>query len=176
MSIFNLKTILPPPVSPNEAGQKGKWPLIDNNYHFPNDFIEFINCYGTGRIASFINIFNPFSENDDLNFFNQKDLIIEDFNYLIEDDKDYYRFSLYPNKDGLLPIGVTDNGDYIFWVISPTDNSDSWKIAIIASRSPEVEYRQEDLTSFLEGVLSKKIKCRSFPDNFPPNNIVFESM
>ncbi|RAW96249.1 SMI1/KNR4 family protein [Photorhabdus sp. S8-52] len=161
MSIFNLKTILPPPVSPNEAGQKEKWPLIDNNYHFPNDFIEFINCYGTGRIANFINIFNPFSENDNLNFFNQKDLIIEDFNYLIEDDKDYYQFSLYPNKDGLLPIGVTDNGD-------------SWKIAIIASRSPEVEYRQENLTSFLEGVLSKKIKCMSFPDNFPPNNIAFK--
>ncbi|MCW7761187.1 SMI1/KNR4 family protein [Photorhabdus luminescens] len=176
MSIFNLKTILPPPVSPNEAGQKEKWPLIDNNHHFPSDFIDFINCYGTGRIANFINIFNPFSENDDLNFFNQKDLIIEDFNYLIEDDKDYYRFSLYPNKERLLPIGVTDNGDYIFWFISPTDNSDSWKIAIIASRSPEVEYRQEDLTSFLEGVLSKKIKCMSFPDNFPPNNIVFESI
>ncbi|MBD2794978.1 SMI1/KNR4 family protein [Xenorhabdus sp. 18] len=175
MSIESLNNILPLPIHPNENGQNRKWPLIDERHAFPKDYIDFITQYGTGRIADFITIFNPFSEDDDLNFFRQKEWIIEDFNSLVESDPDYYPFILYPKKDGLLPIGVTDNGDYIFWVTS-SDDCELWKVAIIAARAPEVEYRQENFTDFLEGVLSRKIKCMSFPDGFPPNSIEFNSI
>ena len=40
-------------------------------FTIPSDYIEFINEYGTGRIADFIVIFNPFSKNEDVNFFEQ---------------------------------------------------------------------------------------------------------
>ncbi|MDC9605799.1 MULTISPECIES: SMI1/KNR4 family protein [Xenorhabdus] len=175
MSIKSLNNILPLPIHPNENGHDEKWPLIDDIHSFPKDYIDFITQYGTGRIADFITIFNPFSEDEDLNFFSQKEWVIEDFNSLVESDPDYYPFILYPDINGLLPIGVTDNGDYIFWVAS-SDNSDLWNVALIAARAPEVEYRQENFTDFLEGILSRKIKCISLPDDFPPNNIKFSSI
>ncbi|CDH25492.1 SMI1/KNR4 family protein [Xenorhabdus bovienii] len=175
MSIKSLNNILPLPAHPNGNGQGKKWPLIDDFHPFPKDYIEFITQYGAGRIADFITIFNPFSEDDDLNFFRQKEWIIEDFNSLVESDPDYYPFILYPNNNGLLPIGVTDNGDYIFWVAS-SDDCELWNVAIIAARVPEVEYRQENFTDFLEGVLSRKIKCMSFTNGLPPNNIEFSSI
>ncbi|BBE78303.1 glycohydrolase toxin TNT-related protein [Phytobacter diazotrophicus] len=37
-----------------------KWPLIEDNLSFPSDYVDFINTYGSGRIAEFIVIFNPF--------------------------------------------------------------------------------------------------------------------
>ncbi|MDC9616144.1 SMI1/KNR4 family protein [Xenorhabdus khoisanae] len=175
MSIERLKNILPLPVHPNENGEGEKWLLIDEQHVFPKDYIDFITQYGTGRIADFITIFNPFSADDDLNFFKQKEWIIEDFQSLVESDPDYYPFILYPDTNGLLPVGVTDNGDYIFWIVS-SDDSDSWNIAVIAARAPEVEYRQESFTDFLAGVLSRKIQCMSFPDSFPSKSIEFSSI
>ncbi|MCC8381118.1 MULTISPECIES: SMI1/KNR4 family protein [unclassified Xenorhabdus] len=172
MNMRSLNNILPLPIHPNENGQDKKWPLIDDLHSFPKDYKDFITLYGTGRVADFITIFNPFSEDDDLNFFMQKEWIIEDFTSLVESDPDYYPFIFHPNNNGLLPIGITENGDYIFWVAS-SDNCELWSVAIIAARAPEVEYRQENFTDFLEGILSKNLKCMSFPDSFPPNNIEF---
>jgi len=90
------------------------WPSIDERFSFPKDYIEFINVYGTGRIADFMVIFNPFSKNQDINFFEQKKIIIDDLGYLNNEDPEYFKYNLYPDINGLLPIGVTDNGDYIF--------------------------------------------------------------
>lgn len=176
MSIHKLVTILAAPVPPSESGKGMKWPLFEDNLSFPSDYIDFINEYGSGRIADFIVIFNPFSKNEDVNFFDQYKFILEDLNYLIESDKNYYKYQLYPKDNGLIPLGVTDNGDYIFWVVKSKDNSDLWGTAIIPARSPEVEYFEGGLTNFLESLLDNKVKCKSFPDNFPPDVIKFESI
>nr|CBX81887.1 hypothetical protein EAIL5_3067 [Erwinia amylovora ATCC BAA-2158] len=176
MSMESLRNILIPPKSPNETGDGGNWPLVDENVMFPIDYVDFISTYGTGRIADFIALLNPFTENYDLNFFEQKKLIIEDFNYLIKEDPSYYKCNLYPKVDGLLPVGITDNGDYIFWVVTDLKDSNLWKTAIIASRSPDVEYFDESITSLLSGILLEKIKPDSLPDNFPPNNIIFDKI
>ena len=89
MPINNLISILTPPVSPSESGKVMKWPLIEDNLSFPSDYVDFINTYGSGRIAEFIVIFNPFSQNEDVNFFEQYKFILEDLNYLNESDSDY---------------------------------------------------------------------------------------
>ncbi|MDE1186003.1 MAG: SMI1/KNR4 family protein [Pantoea sp.] len=176
MTISHLKNILIPPHSQNENGAGETWPLIDGQITFPTDYIEFIESYGTGRIADFIAILNPFTKNEDINFFEQKKLILEDFNYLINEDSSYYKYNLYPNKGGLLPVGITDNGDYLFWVVFDAEKSDEWGTAIIASRSPDVEYFNEKITSLLLGVLDKKIKPASFPDAFPYKKITFDKI
>lgn len=174
MSLKKLNKILPPPIYAYDTGIGVNWPLIDNNFSFPKDYIEFITQYGVGKIDNFLTVFNPFSDNENLNFFKQKKWVIDDFIELTESDPDYYPFILYPKVNGLLPIGITDNGDYLFWIVS-SDNSDSWNIAVIAARASEVEYQPENLTSFIAGVLSKRIQSMSFPKNFPSTNIVFSN-
>lgn len=176
MPINNLISILTPPVSPSESGKVMKWPLIEDNLSFPSDYVDFINTYGSGRIAEFIVIFNPFSQNEDVNFFEQYKFILEDLNYLNESDSDYYKYQLYPKDNGLIPVGVTDNGDYIFWVVNSKRNSDLWGAAIIPSRSPEVEYSDNGLTTFLESLLANRVKYKSFPDSFPPDVVKFETI
>jgi hypothetical protein len=39
--------------------------------HLPQDYKDFIDFYGGGKIAGFISIFSPFSENINLNVINQ---------------------------------------------------------------------------------------------------------
>ncbi|HDF2341710.1 TPA: SMI1/KNR4 family protein [Morganella morganii] len=174
MSLKNLNNILPLSNHPYETGLNINWPLIDDNYSFPKDYIEFITQYGMGRIDNFLTLFNPFVDNDDWNFFKQKEWIISDLSELNESDPDHYSFILYPDNNGLLPIGITDNGDYIFWVIT-SDNSDLWNIAVVAARDSDVEYHQGNIISFIEGILSKKIRSMCFPRDFPSPNIVFDN-
>ncbi|CNF29107.1 Uncharacterised protein [Yersinia nurmii] len=176
MMINNLVKILVPPASPLESGSGMKWPLIEEQLSFPSDYIDFINVYGSGRIADFIVIFNPFSKNADVNFFEQYKLILEDLNYLIDSDSDYYKYQLYPKDNGLIPLGVTDNGDYIFWTMKSKSDSELWGTAIIPARSSEVEYFENNLITLLEGLLKNRFKSKSFPDNFPPDVIKFESI
>jgi hypothetical protein len=71
---------------------------------------------------------------------------------------------------------VTDNGDYIFWVVSDLKNCNQWGAVIIASRSPDVEYFDENITSLLAGLLSKKITSGSLSTSFPLKNITFEKV
>jgi len=163
MSIKSLLAILPPPASPNDAGVGKQWPLVDG-VPFPSDYLDFINVYGSGKIADFLVVFNPFSCNKDVNFFGQMKLILADFNDLVASEGDYFDYPLYPLENGLMPVGVTDNGDYLFWVVTSKNDSDLWRIAIIASRSPDVEYFSANLTSVLEGVLTGRIKSSSLPD------------
>lgn len=104
MLINKLVTILAVPFVSSDSGKGMKWPMIENGLPFPSDYIEFINEYGSGRIADFIVIFNPFSKNKDVNFFEQYKFILEDLNYLIKSDKDYYNYQLYPKDNGLIPL------------------------------------------------------------------------
>jgi hypothetical protein len=100
--------------------------------------------------------------------------VLGDLKELIESDPDYYNYLIYPASGGLIPVGVTDNGDYIFWTVDSIEDSDSWGTAIIASRSPDVEYFQSDLTTTLAGILSGGVKPNFFPDSFPSGMVKFD--
>ncbi|MDH1574180.1 hypothetical protein [Pseudomonas sp. GD03746] len=78
-------------------------------------------------------------------------------------DSEYFKYPLYPVENGLIPVGVTDNGDCIFWVVTSKQNSDEWHVAIIASRSPEIEYFKDNLTAVLEGLLIGRLSSSSLP-------------
>lgn len=80
---------------------------------------------------------------------------------------EYYKFVLYPQGEGLIPLGVTDNGDYLFWVFNSEIDSSSWSTAMVSSRSPDVEYFNCGLVSLLEKILNGSIKAKSLPSSFP---------
>lgn len=173
MSINSLTKIMPPPVNPVDSGAGMQWPSIDKGIEFPQDYVDFINNYGTGRIGEFLLIFNPFSGKEDLNFFEQFNMVLEDLRYLIESDSEYYNYPLYPTEGGLIPFGVTDNGDYLFWVFDSKKISNLWKVAIVAARSPEIEYLPWGMLEFIKEIATGEFKPNSFPKNTDFNNLGF---
>ncbi|EOI3468258.1 SMI1/KNR4 family protein [Cronobacter turicensis] len=174
--IKKLTQLLPPPAFSSDSGKGKTWPLIAGSINFPSDYVDFINTYGSGRIAEFIIIFNPFSKDENLSFFDQYNYILEDLNYLIESDKGYYKYKLYPEDNGLIPVGVTDNGDYIFWVVTSKENSEQWGTAIIPVRTPDVEYFECNLVTLIEQILDRSLKTRSLPDAFPSQSVSFKTL
>jgi hypothetical protein len=171
MSIESLLNVMPPPTAPIESGNKKEWSSIEASIGttLPEDFKEYINLYGTGKILRFLWPFNPFSKNDNLNLGMQLTLQLDALREL----KDEFGFEecpypLYPEPEGLLPWGVTDNGDVLFWL---TDGiPENWPIIVNEGRVAVYERYDESMTSFLSKLLSKNIISKIFPDDLCDRN------
>lgn len=70
-------------------------------------------CMEQGIFPIFFMVFNYLSSHADWNLYKQKDAILEDLQFLLDDDPEHYPYTLYPQAHGLYPLGVTDNGDAI---------------------------------------------------------------
>ena len=82
-------------------------------------------------------------------------------------------YPLFPEDDGLLPLGITDNGDVIHWLRRGEPND--WKIVVNEARGPRYEEFDGDVTSFLRRMLTREIECSLLPSNFPEGAPSFEA-
>lgn len=137
----------------------------DKNFPLPEDFQNYIQKNSPLYLCDFITIFSPLQKEEEVNLFTQIEYILEDLQDLKNQDKEYYKFELYPHKNGLLPFGVSDNGDYLFWQVC-SKQSNKWRVAILPSRSNEVEILDESFLSFIKKLENKELVCNSFPKLF----------
>ena len=73
-----------------------------------------------------------------------------------------FQYEVFPNKNGLLPWGYTDNGDELFWKMK--GNVNNWEIIVYESRSPIFYSYKMGLAEFLFKLISNEIKCDIFPE------------
>lgn len=172
MYLSKLNKILIPPSK--AVVDEPNWTLLEDlfNIAFPRDFKEFTACYGVGQIGNFININVPFLPVDDY---------LKEVNYLCSnysDSKckfpDKYTFSIYPEKNGLFPLGSTDNGDELWWLMN--SDPEKWEIVIYASRSWDFCKYPMGFVEFLYKYLTKEIKCEIFPSEIPTDNPEFSTL
>jgi len=157
---FQLIAILSPTV---EAPSDGDWVQFEaHSLLVPNDYKAFLMHFGTGVLAEFFYIWNPFSNAPSMNLLSQKERTLQTLQDLVADAPELYvHWKLYPNEAGLLPFGKTGNGDILFW--NTTGPADLWRVAV-SNGEPSIEYLQEGLISFLGSVLTVRGYCRQLPD------------
>ena len=163
--------VLAPPVEP--ICSKGAF--IDTEQQIgtslPSDYKEFISHYGLGSIDDFIWILNPFTENKNLNFLIKKEEILNSYKLLKKEFPNDYIHEIYPNDNGLLPFGLTDNGDELFWLVR--GEPDNWKVVVYRTRSEEYIKYDFTLIEFIHKIITREINCGIFPDDFPNQNPFF---
>ena len=127
MSIDALLAIMPPPPTP--LGAIGEWEKVEEKIgsELPADYKDFVRLYGSGRINNFIWVFSPFSERINLNLFEQVERQLSALRAVIaEGEKCPYE--LFPASGGLLPFGLTDNGDVLHWLTLGSANN--WVVVV----------------------------------------------
>ncbi|MFB7513059.1 histone-like nucleoid-structuring protein Lsr2 [Streptomyces sp. NPDC056144] len=70
-------------------------------------------------------------------------------------------------------MGVTDNGDHLFWVTPPGGTPDEWTVAITEGLRPPWFTYDGSLTEFLVGVLDGTTRVPLFPRDLLENGPVF---
>jgi hypothetical protein len=72
-------------------------------------------------------------------------------------------YPLHFEPNGLLPWGVTDNGDVLFWLT--VDHPDQWTVVVNESRGPTYEHFPGSMTVFLQAFLARSLETEIFPDD-----------
>jgi hypothetical protein len=153
-SIDDLTRLCAPPDAPPEAN----WSAAEESAlgrSLPRDYKELAATYGPGSFCDFIHVYHPSgSLTGPLAVSVQEQL---------QRDWDQGTFPVPYDPRHLLVAGVTDNGNYLFWITEPESEPDAWRIAINEARGPEWYTFNGTLTEFLTAVLNGELDVPLFP-------------
>lgn len=166
MSVSDVARLITPPNNPNEAPQQRDWSNIEAALatSLPEDYKEFINLFGTGKIDNFLWIFNPFSQNENINLATKVHVQLTAL-FELQAYGEVLPYKLFPESNGVFPFGITENGDVLYW--HTVGQPDAWTVLVNEARSPDWEAFEMIMTEFLFKVLSRQIHPNAFPSAFP---------
>jgi hypothetical protein len=167
MVIDPLLTILKTPATPHESGTAEGWGDVGRRIGEvpPGDYMKFIELYGTGTIADWLTVLNPFAANRHQNLF------VAGFEFLaaLREIKGQFLeevpFPLFYEPQGLLPWGISIDGDIFCW--STRGLSGHWTVTVIGRHTGNEEFPMP-MTQFLFEALSGRVRPRCFPSDLEP--------
>jgi hypothetical protein len=175
-----LLQIAPPPSKPVGSCSPEQWHQLETELgiRFPEDYKQFIGTYGDGRFADFVGIPHPFhSAPKSGTYASFVRLRLEGIRWFQrEAPKHAAQFPVYPQTEGLFPVGYTDNGGTIFWLMQGPP--DSWPVVCFPrSYTKDFEVLKLALTVVLGRWLNRTLKIRALtpPDLFPLPSPTFVS-
>lgn len=163
-----------PPREPIESSSIKEWGRVEKTIgsKLPSDYKNYINVFGTGCLANFFWVFNPFTENTNLNLLHQVTAQLDAISVLKEEFDEICPYPIYPALGGLLPWGITDNGNVLFWLTC--GEPDLWHVAISSARGSEYEEFEATMTGFLCDLVFGFISSKLVPSELFIQNSAFK--
>ncbi|MGW2404030.1 SMI1/KNR4 family protein [Streptomyces sp. NPDC001739] len=156
-----LTRLCPPPTSPPSPAD---WPSVEAalGRALPADYKRLIDTYGSGSFWDFLRIFRPHAPTEWVDITGPMPTVIRG---QLEEDRAQQKNPVPYDPQHLFAMGVTDNGEYLFWVTDPEDSPDQWTIAVNEARGPRWFTYDGTLTQFLITLLAKTTNVLMFPDD-----------
>ena len=143
----------------------GSWDHIEStiNIELPSIYKQVINTYGDHNWNDFLWIINPFSFQNASEYLEFVQNTCEVERILRKSFPENHLFPIYPEKHGLFPWAITDNGDTFFWVTQ--HSPDKWATVIKAARAPEFEVKFIPCDILVLQICKGTIKSMVLPDD-----------
>ena len=166
MSYITLANILRRPAQPTEIPRVAEWTGVEEHLGavLPEDYTDFVLNFGTGKINDFLIVLNPFSSNQYVNLINRAQTERQSYETLKWEFPQYYVDVVYPAPSGILPFGVTDNGEVLYW--RTAGSPEEWTVTVYESRGPKHFDFQGGMATFLAAILTREIECEVLPRSF----------
>ncbi|WP_329369797.1 SMI1/KNR4 family protein [Streptomyces sp. NBC_01483] len=139
-------------------------------FQLPLDYKEIVYTYGRGSFAEFIHVFQPGSSLPAVDIKVAPSGILETLRFV-----ETQGFPMPVVLDSLFPVGVSDNGNYVFWRMDPLDSPDEWEIVVNEPRGDRWEFFEGNLTSLLVAVFSGARKVSMFPRDLLAEQVAFHA-
>lgn len=166
-----LTALCPPPAVVPPAPD---WSPIEDTLGMglPQDYKELVGTYGPGLFCDFLTLYQPHSPNE---WTDLTGPLPGRLRAQIETVRHATRRppSLPHAPEDLFALGVTGNGDYLFWVTLPAGAPDAWTVTVNeALRAPWFSY-DGSLAEFLVSVLSGTTRVPLFPKDLLEHGATF---
>ena len=160
-----LGNVITAPEKTFDTGSSEEWNKFEKEIGiiFPDDYKKIIRKYGTGGLENFIWFLTPFDSDNNVNYVKRMRWMLDAYNVSKSKFPDDFKYNTYPEKDGLLPWGYTDNGDELYWKTS--SSPENWEIVIYESASSENHNYKMSLAEFLYKLITKQLICDILPDD-----------
>jgi len=168
--VDDLQKIVAPPGFPTSNGSFDGFTKIEIELGLllPSDYKDLIMTYGDGCWQGFWYLLNPFTKNHNLNLIAQAsrdevsgyDILSAERN--IKNLEANYPHRIWPEKDGIFPWGITDNGGRFFWIT--TGKADDWPTLYYPSRDPDFKSYDLSISEIILGAVSGALPI--FADEF----------
>ena len=165
--LSRLMTILPPPKQPtllpvDWAGVEGRLGVS-----LPDDYKAFIGTYGLGDIDGYLSVLHPATRNRHLNLERKGASALAALRECRAEPMPMeLPYSVFPEPGGLLPWGITGNGDDCFWRVTDSDPN-RWTVVVANVRNDDWEAYRGGLVEFLCATLSGARRSDVFADDWP---------
>jgi len=164
---------LSPPKQPVDGGKGRYWGEITGYFGkpLPDDYVSFINLYGSGMIGGRLTVFNPFSKNPNISLIRQFFANLSALSSVKEDFPESCPYPLLFEPGGLLPWGISIDGDVYCWQTEGII-SGRWRVVVIGRHSDPEEYNMP-MTKFLAHCVSGKIESNTIPIEWAEQDVTF---
>ncbi|GHI86570.1 Lsr2 family DNA-binding protein [Streptomyces xanthophaeus] len=164
-----LTQLCPPPAAPQLPID---WSTVEAELgvRLPEDYKQLAATYGPGLYSDYINVYHPRANTPWVNLTGPMPSRIRGH---LQRDYDQGTHPVPYDPQHLFAIGVTSNGEYLFWITDPQDAPDSWRIAVNEARGPLWYTYDGTLTAFLASVLSGETSVPQFPKDLLDPPITF---
>ncbi|MFF9870549.1 SMI1/KNR4 family protein, partial [Streptomyces sp. NPDC013953] len=165
-SLHDLKHLCPPP-GPQQAID---WQTVETTLgmRLPADYKQLASTYGPGAFCDFLHIYHPHSPTPWANLTGPMPTTVRE---QLRHDHGTYPAPVDPQH--LFAIGVTDNGEHLFWITEPLTQPDHWRITVSEARGPRWYTHDGNLTRFFTDILSGRTNVPQIPDSLLEHGVAF---
>ncbi|MFE5592943.1 histone-like nucleoid-structuring protein Lsr2 [Streptomyces sp. NPDC056549] len=167
-SIDRLTDLCPPP----PTALSTNWSSTEQalGMQLPTDYKQIADTYGPGAFCGFLHLYHPYAPTQWTSLTGPMSATIRT---QLQHDRDSGTHPVPHDPRHLFAIGVTDNGEYLFWLTEPADAPEKWTIAGTEARGPRWFTYAGGLADFLTAVLSGCETVPLFPDSLLAQGVFF---
>ncbi|MEV0373918.1 SMI1/KNR4 family protein [Streptomyces sp. NPDC050636] len=149
------------------APRKKDWESVEQalGVELPSDYKELIQAYGGSNWDDYLNLLEPGCRNEHYD-------LIEWYEQQAEALEDLWEFERKPtelaeNGTRVIPWATTDNGECLYWLVRPGENSDQWTVMVNEARGDRWKHFPITCTEFLVSVLTGELHSDILSSFFP---------
>lgn len=159
--ITALTQLCPPPRSLPRPVDRGRVEA-GLGMRLPEDYKQLATAYGPGAFAGYIHVCHPHGYTEFVDLTGPMPERLRE-QLQLDHGRGTHPVPYVPRH--LFAVGVTDNGENLFWITDPEDAPEAWRVAVNEARGPRWFTFDGTLTAFLTAVLSGSAAVPQFaPD------------
>ncbi|MFD3535824.1 histone-like nucleoid-structuring protein Lsr2 [Streptomyces sp. NPDC058664] len=166
-----LTALCPPPAAVPPAPD---WPRVEDTLGtgLPEDYKGLVAAYGPGQFCDFLSLYQPCSSHEWLDLTGPMPRRLRGQIAEVRQAARQPRPLPHTIED-LFAMGVTGNGDYLFWVTRPSAAPDDWIVTVNEALSGPWFTYGGSVTEFLVAVLGGTVRVPLFPADLLDRGITF---